>query len=243
MSEDATTPDEAVRKVCDEIIDLLDRQLVPIGALARSLTDSIDVSGVGHLVEDDLAGLLPTIETDLESMPMFAGCGFAAAPGVIEAKDHYLLWLQKGPGGIHRLNLNLNPSDPDLYDYHDTDWFSGAQARQAPAVYGPYIDYAGANLLALTVAVPVVVEEKFIGVAGADLYAEAVESELIQLMRGLPDAVVVNADRSVVASGSARWMPGERVGVHPASDPSSYAAVVPLGDWAGWVLALASSHS
>jgi hypothetical protein len=61
------------------------------------------------------------------------------------------------------------------------------------------------------------------------------------LLRTLPgDTVLVGPDRSVIAAGTPRWMPGERFAVHPAKDQGNYLAVEPVSDWAGWVLALAT---
>lgn len=230
------------RHTREELASILDRQLVPLAGLAGRISGLVPAGDIGHVTEKEhLIGVLPEIEAGLAGSQLAAGSGFAAAPGVVEGRDHYLLWLQKQGGGIRRLNLNLDAADPDLYDYHDTEWFSGAQALGRPAAYGPYVDYAGADLLVVTIAVPVLAEGRFIGVTGADLLADELESRLTRLLRALPgDAVLVGPDRSVIAAGTPRWMPGERFSVHPAKDQGNYLAVEPVNDWTGWVLALAA---
>ncbi|MCL2584449.1 MAG: cache domain-containing protein [Streptosporangiales bacterium] len=231
------------RQAREAVTRLLDDQLVPLTGLAERFAGLVPGESVGQVTEKrHLAGLLPGIEAALQASDLAAGLGFAAAPGVVEDRDHYLLWLQKHAGGVRRLSLNLAPGDPDLYDYHDTEWFSGAQRLGAPAAYGPYVDYAGADLLVVTIAVPVLAGGRFAGVAGTDLLAEALEHRLIQLLRPLPgDAVLVAPDRSVIAAGTPRWMPGERLAVHPARDAGRYLAVETVNDWTGWVLALADA--
>lgn len=230
----------AFQRARDEITGLLDRQLVPLAGLAERIGGLVPADAIGRVTErQHLAPALPSIEADLAASETAAGLGFVAAPGVIEGRDHYLLWLQKQDGGIRRLTLNLDPSDPGLYDYHDTEWFTAARDRGGPAAYGPYIDYAGADLMVMTVGVPVTAGGRFIGVAGADLFAAAVEQRLTRLLRAVPgDAVLVGPDRCVVASGTPLWLPGERLAAPPERDPGRYRAVGPVSPWTGWVLAL-----
>lgn len=224
------------------ITGLLDRQLVPLAALAERIAGLVPAEAVGRVTEKKhLSGVLPSIEEDLTASDLAAGLGFAAAPGVIEGRDHYLLWLQKQDGGIRRLSLNLEASDPDLYDYHDTEWFTSARDLGAPAAYGPYVDYAGADLPVLTIALPVTVGGRFIGITGADLLADELEHRLVRLLRALPgDAVLAGPDRSVIAAGTPRWMPGERLAAHPERERDGYLAVGPVSGWTGWTLALAA---
>lgn len=240
MTVEAHAEPAEFRAVLEELNGYLHRKLVPLDELAGELSRTIDPGAVGSLTESHLAHLVPRIQGDLEASPDFIGFGFAAAAGVMKDSDHYLLWYQRRESGLRRLNLNLAEGDPELYEYFDTEWFTGAERLRAPAIHGPYVDYAGADFLVLTAAVPVLVGERFVGVAGADINPHRVEQALVRILRGLPgEAVVVNDDRSVLAANSARWMPGERVRVHPVKDPASWQAVGPMTTWTGWTLALA----
>lgn len=228
---------EAFAAAREEIEGYLEERLAPLRQLATEVAAAIGAAS-GAPTEADLADLVPLMRQRLETDPVMIGYGYAAAAGVIEERQRYLLWFQRRAGSIRRLNLNLADGDPDLYDYFDTDWFGHAERDLAPAVYGPYVDYAGADFLVLTAAVPVVVEGRFVGVAGADMDPGRVERALMAAMRGLPDeAVIVAADRSVMAAGSARWMPGERLRVHPAQEPERWRDIAPLPSWVGWTLA------
>jgi hypothetical protein len=228
-------------EVLHEIDGYLERRLEPMRALAADVVaffqDAPDVVG-----EADLDGLVPGMQERLAADPAMIGYGFAAAPDVIRGRDRYLLWFQRRAAGIRRLNLNLADGDPELYDYFDTDWFGHAERDRRPAMYGPYVDYAGADFLVLTVAVPVLVGDRFVGVTGSDMDPGVVEGALVAMMRALPgEAVVVASDRSVIAAGSARWMPGERLAAHPAQASGEWAAVAPLRSWTGWTFALAAA--
>lgn len=234
---------DAFHRTLQRINADLDRLLVPLGDLAREVSALVEPGAVGGLRDADLAALVPTIRERLGAAPAMLGYGFAAAPGVMRDGDHYLLWYQKRVAGIRRLNLNLTEDDPDLYDYFDTDWYAGAEQLQAPSIYGPYVDYAGADFLVLTAAVPVYVDGRFIGVTGADLDPDVVERGLVERIRALPgEAVVVNSDRSVLAAGSPRWLPGERLAVHPTRERDRWLAVGRLTSWTGWTFALAPSE-
>ena len=232
---------QAVRDAVEGIDSHLEAQLAPMRELATRVAAIVGELGSGALREKDLARLQPWVTSVLETEPAYVSFGFAAAAGVMAERDHYLLWFQRRAAGIGRLRLNLAQDDPDLYDYFDMEWFTGADARRAPSIYGPYVDYAGAEFLVLTGAVPVEVEGRFVGVAGADMDPDVLERWLVPMLRGLPgDAVVVNADRSVLASGSARWMPGERLTAHPSTAPEEWLEVAELAAWSGWTLALAA---
>lgn len=232
---------DGVRAAVRAINAQLDADLAPLRDLAGEVAAAVDPAAVGRLLDADLAGLVPPMKRRLDAAAAFVGLGFAAAPRVMAEHDHYLLWFQKRPTGIRRLTLNLAENDPDLYDYFDMEWFSDAERQRAPSVYGPYVDYAGADFLVLTLAVPVQVGGRFIGVSGADLDPDALERRLVRTLRALPgDAVIVNTDRSVLAAGSSRWMPGERLAAHPGDVPDRWLATGALHAWTGWTLALAA---
>ena len=59
------------------------------------------------------------------------------------------------PHGFARIRLNLDPESVDLYDYLDMDWFTVPLHEGRRYVYGPHVDFSGADRYVVTMTVPV----------------------------------------------------------------------------------------
>lgn len=222
--------------VRQQVADLVEHELAPVMTLARAYEGAIEPARIGHLAEAEIADKVAALSEELVATEALVGLGFAAGRRAMAAGENYLFWLVKSAGGVRRLALNLQPGDPDLYDYHASEWFSGAETLGTPSIYGPYLDYSGAGLLVHTAAVPISAGGTFVGVAGGDLLADTVEEQLSRLLRGVAgDALVVTRDRVVLAATGSRWLPGERLPAHPAA--GGWRAVAPIADWTGWSIA------
>lgn len=172
------------------------------------------------------------------------GMGFVAAPFVVEGRERYMAWWQRINDRPARLRLNFDPRSIDVYDYLQMDWYRLAESGQARVAYGPYVDYSGSDMYTVTATIPIVADGAFLGLAGADLVVGEVEHRLLEVLRQTSqDAVVVNAERRVIAANTPRWIVGSRLAampaVGPAADPSRFTEVteLPLGN--GWVLGIA----
>jgi hypothetical protein len=222
--------------VRQEVAALVEHELAPVTALARAYEETISPDRIGHLDEDEIAATVAALSEEFAATEALVGLGFAAGPSAMVAGVNCLFWLLKSAHGVRRLALNLQPGDPDQYDYHSSEWFSGAETLGTPSIYGPYLDYSGAGLLVHTAAVPISIGGTFVGVAGGDLLADTVELRLTRLLRGIDgDAVVVTRDRVVIAATGSRWLPGERLSAQPT--PGRWSSVAPVGDWTGWTIA------
>jgi hypothetical protein len=180
--------------------------------------------------------------------PLVAGMGFVAAPGIVDGRERYMLWWQRNEGRTSRLKLNFDRSSIDVYDYVEMEWFQQSAAGQPRVMVGPFVDYSGSELYIVTATVPVMSGDDFIGVAGADLLFGEVERGLVGVLRrASAEAVIVTAERRVVATNSARWVPGSLLPAVPEEGLSigevTFDAVerLPLGS--GWVLAMARGTS
>jgi len=219
-----------------EVAALLEHELAPVTLLARTYEQAISAPRIGHLREAEIADRVAALSDELVATKALVGLGFAAARPTMAAGENYLFWLLRSANGVRRLALNLQPGDPDLYDYHGSEWFSGAEASGSPSIYGPYLDYSGAGLLVHTAAVPISIGGTFVGVAGGDLLADTVEEQLSRLLCSIDgDALVVTRDRVVLAETGSRWLPGERLTSHPTAE--HWRSVAPIGDWTGWTIA------
>lgn len=179
---------------------------------------------------------------------LVAGMGFVAAPGIVDGRERYMLWWQRNEGRTSRLKLNFDRSSIDVYDYVEMEWFQQSAAGQPRVMVGPFVDYSGSELYIVTATVPVMLGDDFIGVAGADLLFGEVERGLVGVLRrASADAVIVNAERRVVATNSPRWVPGSLLpavpeeGVNVGGVTFDAAERLPLGT--GWVLATARRTS
>ena len=210
------------------------------------------------LTPDRLSGLREVIWRQLGLLPGADGAGVVAAPGVVAGKQRHLEWWQRtlaadgGQGGFARIRLNLDPESVDLYDYLDMDWFTVPRELGRRYVYGPRIDFSGADRYVLTLTIPVFAgdgpgggrpsagEREFLGIAGTDIRMSHLEPELLAMIRPVPvPAVLVTGERRVVVANSPRWIPGTRLGRLPAPGDGTFAAVTEIGADSGWLLAAA----
>jgi hypothetical protein len=207
------------------------------------------------LTPDRLSGMREVIWRQLGLLPGADGAGVVAAPGVVAGKQRHLEWWQRtsaGDGareGFARIRLNLDPESVDLYDYLDMDWFTVPRKLGRRHVYGPYVDYSGADRYVLTLTVPVFGDgvpgegpggREFLGIAGTDIRMSHLEPELLAILRDVPvPAVLVTGERRVVAANTPRWIPGTRLDWLPAPGDGTFAAVTEVGADSGWLLAAA----
>jgi len=198
----------------------------------------------------------------LALLPGADGAGVVAAPGVVAGKQRHLEWWQRtlgaddGKDGFARIRLNLDPESVDLYDYLDMDWFTVPRKLGRRSVYGPRIDFSGADQYVLTLTIPVfadggpggeadgpsegAAEREFLGIAGTDIRMSYLEPELLAMLRPVPfPAVLVTGERRVVVANTPRWIPGTRLAQLPAPGDGTFAAVTEIGADSDWLLAAA----
>jgi len=200
-----------------------------------------------ELTPDRLARLRDVIQSQLGELPAAAGAGVVAAPGVVAGRERHLEWWQRGAGGGYTpLRVNLDRTSIDLYDYLDMEWFTVPRTQHRRCVYGPYIDFTCADRYVLTMTMPVMAGEdaapRFLGVVGADIAMSHFEPGLLSILRSVPAAaVLVTADRRVIAANTPQWIAGRRLGRLPTAGDGTFAATAEVGADSGWVLALAAT--
>jgi hypothetical protein len=210
------------------------------------------------LTPDRLSGMREVIWRQLGLLPGADGAGVVAAPGVVAGKQRHLEWWQRtsaadgGQDAFARIRLNLDPESVDLYDYLDMDWFTVPRTLGRRYVYGPYVDFSGADRYVLTLTIPVFSDSvhgdghaaagtrEFLGIAGTDIRMSYLEPELLATLRSVPvPAVLVTGERRVVVANTPRWIPGTRLDRLPAPGDGTFAAVAEIGADSGWLLAAA----
>ncbi|MFT4042618.1 MAG: hypothetical protein QM673_05575 [Gordonia sp. (in: high G+C Gram-positive bacteria)] len=142
-----------------------------------------------------------------------AGMGIVVAPRHVDGGVGCIHWLwHNGDGVPTRLLVNLDPADTSYFDYTSTPWFRAAERGESRAATGPYIDYICSNEFVVTLTVPVYVDQRFYGVAAADVRADAIERLLVARLGGFSvPLVVVNAEFQVISSNDPARVAGDRI--------------------------------
>ncbi|WP_019810860.1 cache domain-containing protein [Saccharomonospora halophila] len=188
----------------------VDRVLDDLGS-AQAEVVRILASTRRPLCRADVAQVQPTLLNVLDQHRGFVqGVGLALDNGHLSDASRWMEWWRSEddePACFVR--HHLDPEHNYFYDYVNKEWFALPQRTKRPTVTGPFVDFAGTNEHTITLAVPVVHDDEFVDVLGADVAVEGVERLLIESLRlRSPDTVLLNENNRVVASTSARWWSG-----------------------------------
>lgn len=131
------------------------------------------------------------------------GLGFVAAPEVFAGGGGLAWWQRSGPGGrVERLRVSLDPASVDFYDYTRAPWYTNARDRGLN-ITGPYVDATGTNEYIVTTTRAVRIEDRFVGVAGADVRVGSLQSTLQPLLVAIPsEASVVDGEGRVIVTNT-----------------------------------------
>ncbi|MCU1722715.1 MULTISPECIES: cache domain-containing protein [unclassified Pseudomonas] len=179
----------------------------------RSLWERVLAEGRQPAAKD-LASLRPAIDRQLLATGAFGcGGGVIVEPNCLADREMHLEWWYLADGGkTLPLRPNFDRRRENYYDYTEMPWYRRPRDTGKSVVEGPYVDLYGTNLYVLTFTMPIMVQGRFIGVAGLDLSLHNVERLLVRsLMRLDHEAVLLSADGRVIASNTANWMVGDLV--------------------------------
>ncbi len=167
-----------------------------------------------QIASRDITQIITTVEGVLADAESYmVGAGVVFTPGALSDQQMYLEWRHYGDKGeLIPLELNFYQGSKSYYDYTNRSWFKEPHETGMAYIEGPYIDLFGQNNYILTFAVPVLVDDEFVGIAGADIVlAELEEALTASLLGAKASLVIITNDARVVASSSADWSPGEIV--------------------------------
>jgi hypothetical protein len=187
----------------------------------------------------DLAQLRPAIDEQLLATGAFGcGGGVIVEPGCLADREMHLEWWYLADGGkTLPLRPNFDRRRENFYDYTSMPWYGRPRDSLNSSVEGPYVDLYGTNMYVLTFTMPIIVEGRFIGVAGLDLSLHNVEKLLIRsLMKLENEAVLIAADGRIIASNTANWMVGDLVPKLLDPTPMNGVRLVLEEPEAGWSL-------
>lgn len=184
--------------VVDEIAELVMARLTPPAVPARPRLAGVDAL-VGSFVGDP-------------GHPV-RGAGFVAAVGFLADEPWWLEWFAQGEDGrSHRMVSQTDPDGAGFYDYEFLPWYLVPRDTRRRHVTGPYIDYVCTDDYNMTYTAPVIIGDRFAGVAGADIGVQTAETILMPSLRAATRPLaVVNKQGRIVASNSGRHLCGDLV--------------------------------
>lgn len=141
------------------------------------------------------------------------GAGYVAAVGYLTDEPWWLEWFTQGEDGrSHRMVCQTDPDGVGFFDYEFLAWYVVPRDTDRRYVTGPYIDYLCTDDYNMTYSAPIMVGDRFAGIAGADIGVQTAETLLLPSLRvaGTPLAVV-NEQGRIVASNSGRHLCGDLV--------------------------------
>jgi hypothetical protein len=194
-------------------------------AVSRFCADRFDdVTSIVDLVLPTLSGPSPAradlaIEQHCRGLlsdvrPPLAGAGVVVSPHVLADAPYWLEWWVPGTDDeVRRLAVDLDPASLSFRDYSTLAWFEEPQRTGERAITGPYVDYLCTDQYTLTFTTPLLVEDRFVGVAGVDVLARWFEQHLLSgLDLAAHDGLaVVNRAGRVVTCPDGSWVTGDLV--------------------------------
>jgi hypothetical protein len=214
--------DRVRRSAATALGQLLDGVFADLALLAGETTRIVSDSGVSR-------GALEELKPAVGRMVVRHGglvdsAGVSVVPGLLSDAETWHQWWSLVRGHLVFIPHNLNPASLDYYDYTEMTWFERPLASGRPELTGPYLDFGGADIKVVTAARPVLLGERTVAVAGADLSMDAIERAFLRNLGRVEEPVaLVTATGKVVASNSARLAPGTRL-----QDPMAGPAAAPV---------------
>ena len=208
-----------------------------LDGLAGQLGGLVAEHGDARLRRSDLAVLRPRIGALLtEHRGTIVGAGVITRPDLLQDAPRWLEWWWTRQGAAPELlRVNLDPAAPDFYDYTGADWFELPRASGRRQIAGPFVDHACTGEYSITLTVPVLRDEEFLGVAAADILVSSIERRVLPRLVDLEQQLVLaTGEGRVVVSTDPDWLPGmvlPTVDVDLSSRRLT-AARSPLSSWA-----------
>lgn len=226
----------SLRRPAERIRQRVDSVLTDLGATADDIVRTL-APAPRPLHRADLTRVQPALSQVIDRHHGFVqGVGLALDDGHLTDAPRWMEWWRSEDGEpAVFVRHNLDPEHNHFYDYVGKEWFALPRSTRRPTVTGPFVDFAGTNEHTITLAVPVVHDDGFVDVLGADVAVEGVERLLMESLRSRsPDTVLLNEHERVVASTSARWWSGTLLRTdEPGAD---WSEVVDLGGDLRWRL-------
>jgi hypothetical protein len=134
-----------------------------------------------------------------------AGAGFVASHSVLSDAAWHMAWWQ----GSTKEQLLPSNMESVGETYSRREWFTVPVETGLSHVTGPYVDFLCTDEYTVTMTSPVVVQGRTVGVVGADVFVESLETVLLPALRQMhPGATLVNRAGRVIVSANPQLAAG-----------------------------------
>lgn len=192
--------------VRDQIADILTgifETLMPLALQTEQLFADSAPTAAAVAALDPLAIAALQREDDL-----IVGAGFVAAPGAVRDSEYWLQWWSdyNTPRSRRpeRLVVEVDPHSESFNDYTRLPWYAVPARTHRRHLAGPYVDYLCTDEYTLTATIPILVRDQFVGVVGADVYANTLAQVIGPLLRPIGaagrESLVVNESGRVLVA-------------------------------------------
>lgn len=141
----------------------------------------------------DLAVLKPKIDAQLEQIlhawnrrPFWSRESWTTARCTLSGGE----WALRAR--LSPMTLNFNRRSESFYNYQSMPWFARPKNTGSNVVVGPYVDLYGADMYIMAFSLPIHVDGRFVGIAGADIALHRFERILLSsLIKMENEALIV----------------------------------------------------
>ncbi|MDC9581347.1 cache domain-containing protein [Xenorhabdus sp. PR6a] len=206
---------ERAKRILDDILVTAQQVTATLADKTARLLSGLPLyhaEGV-RLAQEQRGALQKHIHDVLRNNAWCNGAGFASyavTKTVGEEGGYWTLewWRQEG-NTIQYAQLEHNQEQRRRLDFRLFEWFRQPAHRHLPVIDGPYVDYVCNGAYTITIAHPVLIDEKFAGVAAVDMLVSTLDRLLLPTLGAIgKPALIINHDARVVTS----TVPGVRSG-------------------------------
>jgi hypothetical protein len=202
--------------VVDAVAEMVNNVFGQVNSVRDRLAACFRTFGDDGVTRRDIASVQPGLRRALlEGQGLLRGAGVVLAPAqLMDAALWIDWWVIDDAGTMQPAVFEFDEHSLDYYDYTDAEWYLAARDGADRSLVGPYVDFNGLNDYIVTATTPVLVHDRFVGIAGADLSVDKIERRLVAARKALSndrfrgEFVIVNRSDRIVASTSAHHISG-----------------------------------
>ena len=153
--------------------------------------------------ETGLSKIRPNMVRSLANLENYVyALGIVLDEGIVDNSPFWLNWIEIDKDGMIQDDSNIKyPWRGNFYEYSNAEWMVVPKLERRAAIVGPYVDF---DKHIITLAYPMFVDGRFIGVSAADIRLSDFERIIAPpLSRLNSDCLVCNYEGRVVVSNTA----------------------------------------